>query len=43
MAAPHLLVTPGTPSPPSNGTLLSTITRDDKGEALDTYSVFLVK
>ena len=43
MAAPHLLVAPGTPPPPSNGTLLSTITRDDKGEALDTYSVFLVK
>jgi hypothetical protein len=43
MAAPHLLVAPGTPPPPPNGALLSTITRDDKGEALETYSVFLVK
>jgi len=43
MAAPHLLVgAENTPAPP-NGTLLSTITRDDKGQQLESYLVYLVK
>ena len=43
MAAPHLLVgAESTPAPP-NGTLLSTITRDDKGQQLESYLVYLVK
>ncbi len=43
MAAPHLLVTPGTGAPPANATLLATVTRDAGGDPLETYSVYLVK
>ena len=43
MAAPHLLVVSGTTSAPTIGTLLSTITRDAKGEPVESYSAFLIK
>ena len=43
MAAPHLLVTPGTGAAPANATLLATVTRDAGGDPLETYSVYLVK
>jgi len=43
MTAPHLLVGAENTAPPPNGTLLATITRDDRGQQLESYLVYLVK